>query len=233
MTSQDIEATRLFYTRISHVYDALADAGEHRARELGIALLDAQSDERILEIGFGTGTAILPIARAAGGAGGVLGVDISEGMCQVAVQRVASAGLSDRVDLRVAAIPPIPVAAREFDAAFMAFTLELFSDEIIPAVLQEVRRVLKRGGRFVVVAMDTGNEAQKKGFAERTYQWLHRHFPHFVDCRPIDVVRWLEHAGYTITHAKTVDIWGLPVKVCLSTPNDDIGATDMRRERMF
>jgi demethylmenaquinone methyltransferase/2-methoxy-6-polyprenyl-1,4-benzoquinol methylase len=216
--TQDLEATRRFYTRISHVYDALADAGEHAARELGLAFLDVRPSERILEIGFGTGTAILPIARAVGRAGVVRGVDLSEGMCQVAAQRVASAGLSDRVDLRVAVVPPIPGAAREFDAAFMAFTLELLPDEVIPAVLHEVRRVLKPGGRFVVVAMDTGQEADRTGFAERTYQWLHAHFPQIVDCRPIDVVHWLEHAGYTVVRAQTVDVWGLPVNVCLSEP---------------
>jgi len=79
-TSQDLDAARRFYTRISTVCDALADHDEHRARAAGIALLDPRPGERILEIGFGTGSSIVPIA----------------------------ANLPTPVDLHVAAVPSLP-----------------------------------------------------------------------------------------------------------------------------
>jgi demethylmenaquinone methyltransferase/2-methoxy-6-polyprenyl-1,4-benzoquinol methylase len=76
--------------------------------------------------------------------------------------------------------------------------------------------------------MDTGQEADSTGFAERTYQWLHAHFPQIVDCRPIDVVYWLEHTSFTVVRAQTVDVWGLPVKVCLShRRRDDMAVTGL------
>jgi len=107
-TSQDLDATRRFYTRISTVYDALADHDEHRARAAGIALLDPRPGERIMEIGFGTGSSIVPIAAAVGASGQVGGIDISPGMNAVAEQRLRAANLPTPVDLRVAAVPPLP-----------------------------------------------------------------------------------------------------------------------------
>lgn len=105
-TSQDLEAARAFYTRISSVYDALADRDEHRARELGLSLLDAQGGERILEIGFGTGSSIVPLAASVGASGRVCGIDIAPGMKVVAEQRMRSANMTATVDLRVHAVPP-------------------------------------------------------------------------------------------------------------------------------
>jgi len=216
MASQDVEAARKFYTRISRVYDAIADSSEHVARDLGLELLAAQHDERILEIGSGTGAAIIQLARAVGVRGHVVGIDLSEGMHDVADERLASSGLSTIADLRVACIPPIPAGDRSFDAAFMAFTLELFPDEVITTVLQEIRRILRPGGRLVVVGMNEEDAAGRPGLAERTYWWLHRHFPHIIDCRPINVVRVLREAGLTVTRIETVEICGLPVCVCVS-----------------
>jgi demethylmenaquinone methyltransferase/2-methoxy-6-polyprenyl-1,4-benzoquinol methylase len=215
-TSQDLESARSFYTRISSVYDALADRDEHRARELGLSLLAAQPGERVLEIGFGTGSSIVSLAASVGASGRVYGIDISPGMKAVAEQRIRSVDAAGTVDLRVAAVPPVPFDDAAFDAVFMAFTLELFPDDTIPGVLSEVRRTLRRGGRLAAVSMTLGTEEQRQRMPERVYTWMHRHFPHIVDCRPIDVDRLLAEAGLTIARAERLEIWGLPVAVCLT-----------------
>jgi len=215
-TSQDLDAARAFYTRISPVYDALADKDEHRAREFGLSLLSARSGERVLEIGFGTGSSVVPLAAAVGPSGYVTGIDISEGMKAVAERRVQSAGLAAGVDLRVGAVPPIPFGNGAFDGIFAAFTLELFPDDTIPMVLREARRTLSAGGRLAVVAMDLGTDEQRRHLPERIYVWMHRHFPHIVDCRPIDVEHELTEAGFTIARTERLDIWGLAVAACLA-----------------
>ena len=215
-SSQDLEAARAFYTRISAVYDALTDRDERRARELGLSLLEAAPGECILEIGFGTGSSIVPMAVAVGASGQVFGIDISAGMKAVAEQRVSSAHPAAAISLLVAAVPPIPFGDRSFDATFMAFTMELFPDDTIPLVLREVRRTLRTGGRLAVVSMSQGTEEQRHGLPERVYVWMHRHFPHIVDCRPLNVEARLVEAGFTIARVEQLDIWGLPVAAVLA-----------------
>ena len=209
---------RAFYTRISSVYDALADRDEHRARQMGLALLDAQAGEHILEIGFGTGSSLVRLATAVGASGRVCGIDISLGMKAVAEQRLRSTNASVAVDLRIAAVPPIPFDDKAFAATFTAFTLELFPDDTVPVVLSEIRRTLRAGGRLAVVSMDVGTAEQRRAAPERIYNWMHLHFPHIVDCRPIDVERRLGDAGFTIKRTERLEIWGLPVVACLAGP---------------
>jgi ubiquinone/menaquinone biosynthesis C-methylase UbiE len=213
MSSQDIEAARRFYSRISRVYDALADADEHRARELGLQLLDAKPGERILEVGFGTGTALVDLARAVAPGGRIIGVDVAEGMKDVALRRLSAEGMDGRVELRIAAVPPLPLDDARCDGAFLSFTLELFPDDTVGDVLAEITRVLTPDGRLVVVAMDTGAAGHHHHLAERTYQWMHLHFPHIVDCRAIDGARCLTAAGFTIERREQLEIWGLPVAI--------------------
>lgn len=208
-------ATRSFYDRISRAYDLMADASERTAREKGLELLDVGPGERVLEIGFGTGHALAALARAAGEAGRVIGVDISPGMREVTEHRLESAGLAGRVELRVEAVPPIPCGDGEIDAVFMSFTLELFPPEVIPRVLAEVRRVLAPGGRLGVVAMT--ESGPKEGLLEIAYKWMHEHFPHIVDCRPIDVEGILQGAGFDVTEKEVVEIWTLPVTAAVAT----------------
>lgn len=214
LSSREIEATRSFYDRISRAYDLVADASEHEAREKGLELLAAAEGERVLEIGFGTGHALVDLARSVGSGGTVAGVDLSSGMAEVSRRRLHDAGLADRADLRVEAVPPVPFDDSTFDAVFMSFTLELFPDAAIPAVLAESRRVLVRGGRLGVVCLaETG---RKPGLVGRAYRWMHRHFPHIFDCRPIDVDRWLGQSGFEVERGTDLEIWTLPVRAVLA-----------------
>jgi hypothetical protein len=76
-TSQDIDAARALYTRISSIDDTVSDRAERRVRALGLSLLEARSGERILEIGFGTGSSLVALAESVGASGHVFGIDIS------------------------------------------------------------------------------------------------------------------------------------------------------------
>ena len=135
-------------------------------------------------------------------------------MLDVAQKRLDKEGVADRVSLRACEVPPLPYADGTFDAVFMSFTLELFPvEDGIPAVLAEVRRVLAPGGRLGVVAMATTPEGEHESALTHTYKWMHRHFPHIVDCRPIDVKGVIEAAGFQIRNQIDLAIWTLPVSV--------------------
>jgi ubiquinone/menaquinone biosynthesis C-methylase UbiE len=209
-------ANTTFYDRISSTYDAIADAGEHQARETGERLLAPREGECILEIGYGTGNSILSLAKQVGEGGRVVGLDVSDGMRQVAKHKIDAAGLSARVQLDIGDARQLPYAASEFDAAFMSFTLELFSLEDIPLVLQEIRRVLRPGGRLGVVSMAVVPDGESPSLLERTYVWMHRNFPHIVDCQPIDVHQVLIDAGFSIDAETSMEIWTMPVVAAIA-----------------
>ena len=212
MSSEQHEANRQFYDRISRAYDLIAEADEHKAREAGERLLELTPGERVLEIGFGTGNSVINMAESVGPTGKVCGIDVSAGMLEVALAKIAGEGLLDRVELRTGDARELPYGDESFAATFASFTLELFPPDDIPVVLAEARRVLREGGRLGLVSMAEVEEGQRASLLEKTYIWMHRHFPHIVDCRPIDPVRCLHDAGFTIRDELDMDIWTMPVK---------------------
>jgi len=202
--------TQAFYDRISKAYDLLSDSNEHKARERGEQVLGVEQGNRVLEIGYGTGHACLDLAKLVGEQGEVVGIDISPGMREVALKRLQEGGVADRVKLEVGDARKLPYGDGEFDHAFTSFTLELFPLEDIPAVLKEVLRVLKPGGRLGVVSM---YKKEHRSALTHVYEWMHRHFPHIVDCQPIDAPNFLKEAGFEIVHNEELNIWSLPVVV--------------------
>jgi demethylmenaquinone methyltransferase/2-methoxy-6-polyprenyl-1,4-benzoquinol methylase len=210
------ESNRAFYDRISHAYDLLADANERAARLAGVQALDLKPGERVLEVGFGTGNEILDLADLVGPGGQVAGIDISAGMLAVAQRKLSQAPSATPIDLRVADARQLPYEAGSFDAAYSSFTLELFPDEDLPVVLAELRRVLCPGGRLSGVSMALVKPGQRASFLEKTYVWMHRHFPHIVDCRPIDLAGLLTAAGFRVTRQTNLEIWSMPVAVVVA-----------------
>ena len=203
---------RTSYDRMSRWYDLLAGRSEKRYREIGLQRLGAQEGEAILEIGSGTGRSILTLARAVGSSGKVCGVDISEGMCNVARSLVEKAELAGRVEIRGGDAAVLPYEPGLFDAVFMSFTLELFDTPEIPPLLRECERVLRDDGRICVVGMSKKSDTAMT----RLYEWSHRKFPTFIDCRPIFVEDTLADAGFRILHAEELPMWGLLVEVVVA-----------------
>lgn len=208
--------TRTFYDRISGAYDLIADASEGACRAQGLQALGMVAGEHALELGFGTGHGLVSLAVSVGPTGMVCGVDISEGMLGIARRRVLSAGLRN-VALTIGDARALSFRDASFDAAFMSFTLELFDSTAIPVVLAEVRRVLRPNGRVGVVAM---TESADQNVMTDIYTWLHRHFPHFVDCRPIDVAGLLRRPGFRERCGGPMSIWGLRVTSCVGVKSD-------------
>src|SRR5208282_2355429 len=153
----------------------------------------------VLEIGYGTGHCLVQLAKAVGPEGKVFGIDLSEGMRAQARVRLQKEHLIDRVELASGDATRLPYPGDSMDAVFMSFTLELFDTPEIPQVLAECRRALKAGGRIVVVGM---SKEGKHGLVYEAYEWSHRHFPNFVDCRPIFVSQVVAAAGFHVTEKR-------------------------------
>lgn len=207
------ESARASYNRLSRWYDTLAGQSETRLVELALEKFAAVEGETILEIGFGTGTALIALARSVGNTGAVFGADISDGMLAIASGKAQRAGIWERVNLRRSDAVHLEYEEGQFNGIFMSFTLELFDPVDIPLVLRECHRVLRQEGRVCVVAMA---KKESPNLITRLYEWAHTRFPKVIDCRPIFVHQWLEDAGFSVIDVTDASIWGLPVQTVLA-----------------
>lgn len=211
------EEAKRFYDRISTVYDYLTVAFERKHSEMALERLSVKEGERVLEIGFGSGHCLRQVAESVGKTGKAYGIDISQGMLDVARGKLDRAGLRDRVELCCGDAASLPYRDNTLDAVFMSFTLELFDTPEIPKVLEEVRRVLKPNRRVAVASMSKENG---ESTLVRLYEWAHRKWPRYVDCRPIYVAQSLRDGAFEITRKEKLKLFGLPGEIVVGVKAD-------------
>ncbi len=115
-----------------------------------ISLLDIQPNDRILEIGFGSGVGIEYAAQKAD-KGFVAGIDLSKTMVQVASRRNADAIKTGQVDLQQGEVSSLPFEDETFDKAVTIHCIYFWNHPI--DCLQEVRRTLKPGGLLAITIL--------------------------------------------------------------------------------
>lgn len=212
--NREKEEARKYYNRISSIYDWLGGIYERKPAKKGLSYLEIKSGEVVLEIGFGTGHSLQKIASAVGSGGKAYGIDISDGMVDVTSQKMKKSGMVDVVELYRGDALKLPFIDETCDAIFTSFTLELFDTHEIPMVLSEIRRVLKTGGRLGVVSL---SKAKGNSSIVRIYEWIHRKWPKYVDCRPIYLEHSLEHSGYKIKRSETDYVFFfLPIEIVVA-----------------
>lgn len=114
---------------------------------MALELLELQPDDQILEIGFGHGRTLGKAARIAQ-YGFVAGVDLSDAMLKVAGRHSRDLIVQGRVELKPGDSRNIPYEDRRFNKVYSVHTLYFWRHPIKD--LQEIRRVMKQGGRFVL-----------------------------------------------------------------------------------
>ena len=134
---------------------------------------------RILDVATGTGDLAIEMARRIRGVQ-VLGVDLSEGMLDVARRKVTARGLDGRVVLDAGDAEHLHVADASVDVATVAFGVRNFGD--LGRGLAELSRALRPGGRIVILEFSTPTMP----VFGRLYDWYsHRVLPR--------IGGWLSH----------------------------------------
>jgi demethylmenaquinone methyltransferase / 2-methoxy-6-polyprenyl-1,4-benzoquinol methylase len=149
-------AQRLF-AGIASDYDQWAqllsfgqDARWHDVMVERLAAALADSTGRVLDVATGTAAVAVAIARRYGCR--VTGIDQSTSMLRRGAQRVAAAGLDDRIDLVHARAESLPIPDASFDAVTHTYLLRYVDDPA--ATLAELARVLRPGG--VMASLEFG-----------------------------------------------------------------------------
>src|SRR5882672_7627570 len=166
--------------RIERMYSSPAIV-EQRARTR--AALAIRPGERGLDIGCGPGFLLCEMAREVGPRGLIVALDASADMVEAARQRTQREDVAGRVELRVgdATRLELPPASLDFAAAVQVY---LYVKEIERA-LAEVARVLKPGGRLVIVDTDwvscvwltSNRERHRRVMEARLREFVEPHLP--------------------------------------------------------
>ena len=159
------EEVRETFDRIAPTYDMLNHTLslniDRLWRRRVVRLVRRFAPRRILDVATGTGDLAIAMARRIRGTQ-VLGVDLSEGMLDIARRKVAEAGLDGRVVLDTGDAERLFVSDSAVDVATVAFGVRNFGD--LDAGLRDIARTLREGGRIVILEFSTPRNPLARAF---------------------------------------------------------------------
>lgn len=134
-------------------YDKLFRLDDHRA-DIMLAPVGVRPGETIIDFGCGPGYVAAQLARLTGPEGHVHAVDVNEAFVARARQVAEASGRSDCITVHHNTDERLPLPDACIDRVYAKNVLEYVPDLV--AVLGELRRVLKAGGRMVASDSDFG-----------------------------------------------------------------------------
>lgn len=171
------------------LFTFFADA---RGRRLVVRHGVAEGD-RVLDAGGGTGTGALLAAQRVGPRGRVTVVDLSEGMLNVAREKAARAGLSERMEFRAGDLLALPFPDESFDAVISTYSLCPLFDPAAGAL--ELYRVVWRGGRLAAAHSAEPVHPVTRRVAALVEGAAWRWPALSMGCRPVETLSALRGAG--------------------------------------
>src|SRR6266581_8195991 len=117
-------------------------------RQRTVTLARMQPGEQVLDVGCGTGTLAMEVARRVGRAGRVAGVD--PGTQQIARARAKAARRHVPIEFQIGVIEQLPFPDQTFDVVFSTLMIHHLPASLKRQGLAEIARVLKPGGRLVI-----------------------------------------------------------------------------------
>ena len=138
-------STKKIYDIHSVFYDATFGRLVRRRIARAISHMNLRPDDRVLDLGIGTGVSLnfYPLDR-----GRVVGIDLSSGMLREARKKIREQG-RDNASVFQADAMRLPFADNSFDHVFISHVISVVSDPC--RLVQEAQRVAKPDARIVIV----------------------------------------------------------------------------------
>lgn len=155
------------YDLLGWFHDTFSSRGTLRTlRQRTIRLAQLQPGEQALDVGSGTGTLALEVARYLDPSGSITGID--PGSQQIARARAKAARRTvpqAPIDFKVGVIEQLPFPDQTFDVVFSTLMMHHLPTPLKRQGLAEIARVLKPGGRVVIA--DFTHKQERAGRAAR------------------------------------------------------------------
>lgn len=197
-----------FYDRVARYY-AWSSIFESAAKSAAISSLDVSPGQKLLNIGLGTGAEQKVLCNALAPGGMAFGIDISSKMLQEASK--IPGGHLCRADAR-----DLPFDTGVFDRLYSAYVLDLVPDTEIPVWLSGFRRVLKPGGKVVLLSLVEGVDLTSR-LLVNSWKKLYSLNPLICGgCRPLPLIKWVTEAGFECVHHRIIVQLGLPSELVVA-----------------
>jgi ubiquinone/menaquinone biosynthesis C-methylase UbiE len=171
-----------------------------RQRRATLAALEPRTGERMVDIGCGPGYLAAEMAELVGPEGFVQGVDPSPHMLAIAARRALP-----HMELTEGDALSLPAGDTSFDAAVSTQVYEYVPD--IAAALAEARRVLRPGGRLVVLDTDWDSIVWRSSDDERMARVLRAWEEHLAHPRlPRVLPELLRDGGFRLRRSEIVPV---------------------------
>ena len=138
---------------------------EQALRQTTVELAGVQPGDCVLEVGCGTGSLTLAAKRQAGLSGKVFGIDIITGMIEVSQRKAAEA--HEEITFQEGSIDNIPFSADQFEVVMCSFMIFHMSEATRRKGISEIHRVLKPGGRLLVLDLAMPTRPFQRAIAQR------------------------------------------------------------------
>ena len=168
------------FHKVAKRYDIMNDvmsAGMHRVwKDAMVAALNPRKsdDYKVLDVAGGTGDIAFRIVEASGRLAHATVLDINGSMLGVGAERAEKKGLTPNLTFVEANAEDLPFEAGSFDAYTIAFGIR--NVPRIDVALKEAHRVLKRGGRLLVLEFSEVTLPMLDRFYD---EWSFRAIPRF------------------------------------------------------
>lgn len=145
-------------------HDTFSFRGQGRKlRQRTAALAAIQPGDAVLDVGCGTGTLALEVARRVGRAGRVAGID--PGTEQIARARAKAARRHLPIDFQIGVIEQLAFPDQTFDVVLSTLMMHHLPASLKRQGLAEIARVLKPEGRLIIA--DFKHKRERQGRAAR------------------------------------------------------------------